>query len=578
MSSPVVAPDVAWDRAHDRLVEDLRDLIRIPTVNPPGDEIRAARHVEAILADAGIPSIVAEPFPGRGSVAARLHGDGTGGGPLLLFGHLDVVAAPPELWTHEPFAADVADGYVYGRGAVDMKDLVAMELGVLRLLAAEARAAGRDPASDPIPGLRRDILFASTADEEAGGRAGAGWIVDHHPEWLQADAAINEAGGVSTELGGVRFYPIQVAEKGFIDYRFTVHGTWGHGSMPRDDNAAVLAARIVERLAHPGPVRSPSMERFFGLVREAAPSLTRALDALAAGSVRDDINCDPMYARVANALLRDTLSPNVIHAGIKHNVIPGVATIEVDARTLPGTDEPAMRETLRRLIGEELWAAMDVEVVVSGEPVEAPIDTELYRLIAQTLRDHDPAAVPVPIMAPFATDAKYRRPPGHPDLWLLAAAPRAGRTLPRPLPRRRRAGLSRRAPVRPAGPLRRRPPLLRLSARLLARGLDEAAAARDRMGRQRGHAHRDEGAFRRRHRPKGRQELVRPGPIDDHRRSALPRCVSQSVFWRRSSASSLRSTRRRRTSPSTSRDVADGERPSVSARSDTVVTPPSAST
>ena len=149
------------------------------------------------------------------------------------------------------------------------------------------------------------------------------------------------------------------------------------------------------------------MDRFFELVREAAPSLSRALDALAAGSVRDDINCDPMYARAANALLRDTMSPNVIRAGIKHNVIPGVATIEVDARTLPGTDEPAMRETLRQLIGEELWATMDVEVVVSGEPVEAPIDTELYRLIAQTLRDHDPAAVPVPIMAPFATDAKY---------------------------------------------------------------------------------------------------------------------------------------------------------------------------
>ena len=151
-----------------RLVEDLRDLIRIPTVNPPGDEILAARHVEAILADAGIPSTVVEPFPGRGSVAARLHGDGTGGGPLLLLGHLDVVPAPPELWTHDPFAADVADGYVYGRGAVDMKDLVAMELGVMRLLAAEARAAG--PRSrhgpDPRPAPRHPVRL----DRRRGGR------------------------------------------------------------------------------------------------------------------------------------------------------------------------------------------------------------------------------------------------------------------------------------------------------------------------------------------------------------------------------------------------------------------------
>jgi len=413
---PSAALDAAtWDRAHDRLVEDLRDLIRIPTVNPPGDEIRAARHVEALLADTGIPSIVVEPFPGRGSIAARLHGDGTGGGPLLLFGHLDVVAAPPGLWTHDPFAADVADGYVYGRGAVDMKDLVAMELGVLRLLAGQARAAGRDPATDPIPGLRRDILFASTADEEAGGRAGAGWVTDHHPEWLQADAAINEAGGVSTELGGVRFYPIQVAEKGYIDYRFTVHGTWGHGSMPREDNAAVRAARIVDRIAHPGPVRlTPSMDRFFEAVRGAAPGLGRAIDALVAGALRDDMACDPAYARVANALLRDTISPNVIQAGLKHNVIPGEAIIEVDVRHLPGTDEPEMRETLRRLIGEELWATMEVEVVVSGDPVEAPVDTELYRLICEALLDHDPAAVPVPIMAPFATDAKYTRRLGVP--------------------------------------------------------------------------------------------------------------------------------------------------------------------
>ncbi len=410
--SEAIAPE-AWATAHDRLVGDLRDLIRIPTVNPPGDEILAARHVASILDEAGVPSTVVEPFPGRGSIAARLHGDGTGGGPLLLLSHLDVVPAPGELWTHDPFAADIADGYVYGRGAVDMKNLVAMELGVIRLLAGEARAAGRDPATDPIPGLRRDILFASTADEEAGGRAGAGWVVDNHPEWFQADAAINESGAVSADLGGVRFYPIGVAEKGFIDYRFTVRGTWGHGSMPRDDNAAVRAARIVDRIADPGPIRlTPAMERFFQAVRTAAPSMGRAIDGLTSPDPRRaeavvEALCDPMYERVANALLRDTISPNVIRAGVKHNVIPGEAVVEVDARTLPGTDEPAMRRILRDRIGEELWATFDIEIVVMGEPVAASIDHELYRIMEATLRDHDPDGVPVPIMAPFATDAKY---------------------------------------------------------------------------------------------------------------------------------------------------------------------------
>jgi len=406
----------AWARAHDRLVADLRDLIRLRTVNPPGDEILAARHLAGALAGEGIPSMVVEPFPGRGSISARLHGDGSGGGPLLLLSHLDVVPAPGDDWTHDPFGADVADGYVFGRGAVDMKAMVAMELGVIRLLASEARAAGRDPASDPIPGLHRDILITATADEEAGGRAGAGWIVDNHPEWLRADGALNEAGGVSMELGGRRFYPIQVAEKGFIVYRLRVRGTAGHGSMPREDNAAVRAARIVDRLAQPGAGRiTPVMERLFAAVGAAAPELADGLARVVAAAADSDPRrsaaglaglCDPVTARATSALLRDTVSPNVIQAGVKYNVIPGEAVVELDVRQLPGTTEPEIRAELQRRIGEELWAATDVEVVMCGEPVAESPDTDLYRILAATLRDHDPAAIPVPAMAPFSTDAK----------------------------------------------------------------------------------------------------------------------------------------------------------------------------
>src|SRR5262245_24325608 len=143
-----------WAHAGDALVETLRDLIRIPSVNPPPDpgdgELRAARYIAGVLRDMGLEPEIVEPLPGRGSVHARLRGDGTGGEPLLLLSHLDVVPAPPADWTHDPFDADVADGYIYGRGAVDMKDLIAQQLGVVRLLTQEARAAGRDPASDPI--------------------------------------------------------------------------------------------------------------------------------------------------------------------------------------------------------------------------------------------------------------------------------------------------------------------------------------------------------------------------------------------------------------------------------------------
>ena len=406
--------DTAWDRNLEELVGILQGLIRIRSVNPPGDEILAARYVEGVLADAGIPSEVVEPFPGRGSIGARLHGDGTGGEPILLLSHLDVVPAPAELWSHDPFSGDLADGYVWGRGAVDMKGMVALELGVMRQLAAEARASGRDPATDPIPGLTRDVLFASSADEEAGGVLGAGWIATHRPDWIRAAGAVNEAGGVSIEIGGRRFYPIQVAEKGFIRYRITVRGTWGHGSMPRDDNAAVRAAEVVRLLAPLEPPRvTPVMARLLEIAAAELPEESaRLLRAVTSDDPRRsqaalDALCEPALQRATRALLRDTLSPNVIHAGVKFNVIPGAGEVEVDVRNLPGTPEPHMRERIRERLGEDLWRHVELEPLHVGEPVEAPTDTELFQLLAATIRAHDPEGIPVPVMAPFATDAKH---------------------------------------------------------------------------------------------------------------------------------------------------------------------------
>ncbi len=411
--------DAAWSVAVDELVETLRDLIRIPSINPPpadapDGELLAARRIAEHLAAAGLEPEVIEPVPGRGSVHARLRGDGTGGDPLLLLSHLDVVPAPSERWTHDPFAADLVDGYVYGRGAVDMKAMVAMELGVVRLLAAEARAAGLDPARDPIPGLRRDVLFTSTADEEAGGLAGAAFIAEFRPDWLRAAGALNECGGVSATIGGRRLYPIQVAEKGYAAYRISVRGTWGHGSMPRDDNAAVLAAAVIGRLAVQGPTRvTPVMDRFLDLAAAELPAEAGAiLDALSGddpgrAEAALSVACDPMYARALRALLRDTVSPDVVHAGIKYNVIPGDATIELDCRVLHGTTEPAMRAQIVERLGPELAAVCEIELIIFGEPVEAPVDSPLFELLGATIRDHDPDGIPMPVMAPFATDAKH---------------------------------------------------------------------------------------------------------------------------------------------------------------------------
>jgi acetylornithine deacetylase/succinyl-diaminopimelate desuccinylase-like protein len=411
-----LAPPVR-ERAHAELVETLRDLIRIPSVNPPdppGEELRAARWIAGALEDAGVRSEVVEPYPGRGSVVARLRGDGSGGEPLLLLSHLDVVPASPGGWTHDPFGGDVADGYVWGRGAVDMKAMVAMEIQVLRLLAAEARSAGRDPAADPVPGLTRDVLFACTADEEAGGRQGIGWLVEHRPETLRAAGALNEAGAVSTMFGRRRLYPIQVAEKGFAVYRITLRGTWGHGSMPRPDNAAVLAAEAIIRLAEPGPPRlTPVMRQFFESAASEVPGDEgRLLRAMAAPESRSaqtalDAACDPVYARAVHALLRDTISPGIVRAGVKYNIIPGAAEIVIDCRLLPGTTEPAMREEVVRRLGPDLARVADIELVIDAPAVEARSDTALYRVLEATLRDHDPDGVPLPVMAPFATDAKH---------------------------------------------------------------------------------------------------------------------------------------------------------------------------
>jgi acetylornithine deacetylase/succinyl-diaminopimelate desuccinylase-like protein len=417
---PSAAVDAAtWERANAELVDTLRTLIRIPSVNPappeaPDGELRAARAIGTVLEAAGLRPEVVEPFPGRGSVAAHLRGDGSGGEPLLLLSHLDVVPAPPDLWTHDPFAADVADGYVWGRGAVDMKGMVALELAVIRLLAAEARAAGRDPADDPIPGLTRDILFASTADEEAGGHQGAGWIVEHRPDWFRAAGALNECGGVATTVAGRRLYPIGVAEKGFEVVRIRVRGTWGHGSMPRPDNAAVLAAEAIRRLAAPGTPRlTPVMTRFLeGAAAVLPPDVARGLRALASGDAKIgeaalDALCDPMYARALRALVRDTISPDIVHAGVKYNVIPGEATLEIDCRVLPGTTGEAMLAEVAERLGPDLAAVCEIDPYLSALPVEASTDTPLYRLLEQTIRDHDAEAVPLPVLMPFATDAKH---------------------------------------------------------------------------------------------------------------------------------------------------------------------------
>jgi acetylornithine deacetylase/succinyl-diaminopimelate desuccinylase-like protein len=219
---------------------------------------------------------------------------------------------------------------------------------------------------------------------------------------------------------GRRFYPIQVAEKGFAPFRIHVSGSWGHGSMPRRDNAAVLAARVVERLARPTPTRvTPVMERFLAAVAEALPGDAAAIAArLAAGDPETDAlldaACDPGHALILRALLRDTLSPNLIQTGVKYNVIPGDAVVEVDCRVLPGMTAADARALIEDGIGPDLLPACRIELIVWGDPVESPAEGPLWDTFVETLREHDPEGIPVPIMATFGTDAKTTIPMGIP--------------------------------------------------------------------------------------------------------------------------------------------------------------------
>ena len=398
--------------AVDECVEHLRALIRIPSVNPPGladaaagldssgGETRAAAYCAEVLTSAGIRAEVLEAAPGRGSCFARLPATtARTEPPLILLSHVDVVPVDAEAWTRDPFGGELVDGVVWGRGAVDMTDMLAMELSVMLQL----HRAGGD--------RRRDVILAAVADEEAGGVYGALHWVRERPDLFAdaagrpATAALNEVGGYSMTLDGRRAYGIQVAEKGIVWTRVRATGTPSHGSMPSPDNAAIKLADAVSRLAaDPRPARVIGVVRAFfdGLGLGEVALRAEAGDDSGARALLAERVDDPVLRRSLDAMLRDTVTPNVIHAGKKVNVVPGAGEAEIDVRTLPGTDQSAMLAHLQAVAGE----AVIVESVHTMPPVEWPADAEVVRLMDAALRAADPDATPLPMMITPGTDAK----------------------------------------------------------------------------------------------------------------------------------------------------------------------------
>jgi acetylornithine deacetylase/succinyl-diaminopimelate desuccinylase-like protein len=376
----------------DEVVELCGDLIRIDSTNAgdnsgPGER-KAAEYVAAKLADVGLEPQILESDSGRANVIARIEGADPGRDALLLHGHLDVVPFTASDWRHHPLSGEVADGCVWGRGAVDMKDMDAMILAVVR----QRLSAGRKPP--------RDVVLAFTADEEAGGHYGAQWLAENHRDLFDGcTEAIGEVGGFSVTMGGQeggsrRLYLIEAAEKGIAWMRLTAKGRAGHGSMLNDENAVTELAEAVGRLGrYEWPVRLTStVQSFFDEVFEVE---VKAEDAEAAVAELG------LLARMIGATLRNTANPTMLAAGYKANVIPQAATAHVDGRFLPGYEDEFF-QTVDELLGPNVTR----EFVYHDVAVETEFTGPLVKAMADALHVEDPGAKVVPYTLSGGTDLK----------------------------------------------------------------------------------------------------------------------------------------------------------------------------
>ncbi len=385
-------PGAAVPAAQDEVVGICRDLLRIDTSNFGDDsgpgERAAAEYVAELLAEVGIEPTLVESRPGRTSLVARIEGTDSARPGLLVHGHLDVVPAVADEWTVPPFAGEERDGTLWGRGAVDMKDMDAMLLAAVRAMVR----AGRRPA--------RPLTLAFLADEEAGGVWGGEWLVAHRPELFEGvTEAVSEVGGFSVELAGRRTYLLQTAEKGLAWLRLVAHGTAGHGSQICEDSAVVRLAAAITRIdAHPWPLQiTPTVRAFLDGIEQVlgVPMPADDPDAL--------VRVLGTTARFVGATVRNTANPTALAAGFpnKHNVLPGTATALVDARFLPGTQEELLG-TIRRLAGERI----DVEVDHLGVSLEAPFESPLVDRMIEALHTEDPGAPVLPYCLSAGTDNK----------------------------------------------------------------------------------------------------------------------------------------------------------------------------
>ncbi len=387
---------IDWSAIGDEAVAHFKALLRIDTTNPPGNERAAADYIAGVLEKEGIEYRIFESEPTRASLVARVRGNGKKA-PLLLNGHLDVVPADPDFWTHPPFEAVEADGCIWGRGAIDMKNMVTMSLVTMLL----AKRTGLS--------LERDLIFAAVADEEAGSHHGALYLVEEHPEEVRAEYVLNEVGGHTLYMGDSRFYPIQVSEKGICWFEMEVAGEPGHGSMPRPDNSVVRLGRALERLGSKRMPQhlTPVVEDFLRALAAGAPFpqnklLPLLLSPSLAGALLDVLQKQNLEQAIGiDAMLRNTASPTMLNAGKKVNVIPSSAKARVDGRVVPGQTVEQFLAEVQRVVGPDV----KISVFDHHDGTVFTTATPLYDTIVDVLKRRDSGGTAVPYMIPGFTDS-----------------------------------------------------------------------------------------------------------------------------------------------------------------------------
>jgi acetylornithine deacetylase/succinyl-diaminopimelate desuccinylase-like protein len=400
------------DGLQDQTAELLAELVRFNTVNPPGNERDAIEHLERYLREAGFHTEVLGASPERPNLVATLAADGDADGPTLLYlGHVDTVLADPSEWTHDPWSGEIADGFLWGRGALDMKSQVAAEAVAGAALARE----GWRPA-------RGRLKLVFVADEETGGEIGAHWLCRHHPEKVRCDMLLNEGAGQAFEYDGRRRYGVCCAEKGIFRFTITALGAAGHASLPKaGDNALLKLAPVLAKLA--------GAETSFALT-DAPAALLEGLGYDAgdpADAVRQIADHEPALLTFVEPMLGVTLTPTMAHASDKVNVIPSRATLKIDCRVPPGLGEETARARIREVLGEpEEHLRIEFTETVTGN--QSALQTPLMEAIGRWVGEHDPGAETVPVILPGFSDSRWFR-EAFPDCVAYGFFPQRHQTL-----------------------------------------------------------------------------------------------------------------------------------------------------